>query len=151
MKEAKSWTSLSLTMDSGAGEHVCGTNDAPHTPIQQTASTNIVKYVTANGDEIPNMGEKDIRIFTKEGHKCLMKMQVTKVRKPLASISRICSEGHEVIFQKDGGYIINLVTGSRTRFQRNNNVYELNMWVKAPCPRQGVQGFDARTSNTSPF
>ena len=37
-----------------------------------------------------------------EGHKCALKMQVTDVRKPLMSVSKICDAGHKVTFTKDG-------------------------------------------------
>ena len=38
-----------------------------------------VKYVTVNGSLMNNKGEKDAMVRTKEGHKCVMKMQVTDV------------------------------------------------------------------------
>ena len=43
-----------------------------------------VQFLTANGSL---MNIKDVKVRTKEEHKCVMKMQVTDVQKPLMSVS----------------------------------------------------------------
>ena len=60
-----------------------------------------------------NRGEKRIHVLTTEGHKCILNMQVTDVKKPLMSVARMCDAGHEVVFQSGGGYIKH--TGSRLK------------------------------------
>ena len=96
-----------------------------------------VKYVTANGSLMNNKGEKDVKVRTKEGHKCVMKMQVTDVQKPLMSVSRICDAGHHVVFLRDGGYIEHEKTGQRTEFARVDNVYCLNVHCEKGFSRPG--------------
>ena len=64
---------------------------------------------------------------TKEGHKCVMKMHLIDVQKPLMSVSRICDAGHRVVFLRDGVYIEHEKTGQRTEFARVDNVYRLNV------------------------
>jgi len=121
---------MTLTMDSGAAETVCRPDDAQCYPTMPSeGSQNGVQYVVANGKTMPNRGEKHVRLVTQEGSKCWMKMQVTDVRKPLASVSRICSEGHSVTFTKTGGYITQDETGQVTKFDRRNGVYCLDVWV----------------------
>ena len=71
-------------------------------------------YVTASGSLMNNNGDKDVKVRTKERRKCVMKMHVTDVQKPLMSISRTCDAGHRVIFLRDGGYIEHENTGQRT-------------------------------------
>ena len=86
-----------------------------------TGSRNGVQYVAANGNMMPNRGEKDVKATTEEGHRCVLKMQVTHVQKPLMSVARICDAGHKVTFTK--------ATGQRTKFQRVDNVYRLKVGV----------------------
>ena len=78
---------------------------------------------------MPNKGEKHIQVLTQEGHKCMLNMQVTDVKKPLMSVARICDAGHEVIFKSDGGIIKHMKTGQETKFQRIDNVYRLKVAV----------------------
>ena len=93
--------------------------------------------MTANGSLTNNKGEKDVKVRTKEGHKCVMKMQVTDVQKPLMSVSRICDAGHRVVFLRDGGYIEHEMTGQRTEFARVDNVYRLNVQCEKGFSRPG--------------
>ena len=92
-----------------------------------------VKYLTANGSLMSNKGEKDVKVRTKERHKCVMKMQVTDVQKPLMSVSRICDAGHRVVFLRDGGYIEHEKTRQRTEFAR------VDKCVSSECVRKGFQ------------
>ena len=45
------------------------------------------------------------------------------------AVSQTCDAGNHVLFTSDGGWIYNLVDGSTTPFQRNENIYELGMWL----------------------
>ena len=47
------------------------------------------------------------------------------------AVSQTCDAGNHVLFTSDGGYVHNLADGGTTRFERNNNVYELGMWIKS--------------------
>ena len=78
---------------------------------------------------MPNRGEKDVKVTTEEGHRCVLKMQVTDVQKPLMSVARICGAGHQVTFTKVGGIIKHEATAQRTKFQRVDNVYPLKVGV----------------------
>lgn len=85
---------LVMTVDSGAGESVCGPLDAPGCAIQpseeQRRGTN---YLATGGARLPNLGEKHIRIKTQDGKQCRVRMQVTNVRKPLLSVARTKTAG----------------------------------------------------------
>ena len=54
--------------------------------------------VTALGSLMNNKGEKDVKVRTKEGQTCVMKMQMTDVETPLVSVPRGCDAGHRVVF-----------------------------------------------------
>ena len=44
-----------------------------------------------------NRGEKHTHVLTTEGHKCMLNMQVTDVKKPLMSVARICDAEEGVL------------------------------------------------------
>ena len=121
---------LWITIDSGASENVISEKMAPQVKVRPSqGSREGVRYVTANGETMANKGEKHIQVKTNEGHKCMLNMQVTDVKKPLMSVARICDAGHEVVFRSNGGTITHTRTGQTTKFQRVDNVYRLKVDV----------------------
>ena len=121
---------LWITVVSGASENVISDWMAPQFKVKpSTGSRNGVQYVAANGNMMPNRGEKDVKMTTEEGHRCVLKMQVTDVQKPLMSVARICDAGHKVTFTDAGGIIEHEATGQRTKFERVDNVYRLKVGV----------------------
>ena len=137
MEEAEG---LTITIDSGASENVISESYARRIPVVPSAgSREGVQYVAANGTTMPNKGEKHIPVTTVEGHKCLLNMQVTDVKKPLMSVARICDAGHEVTFSATGGAIKHMKTGQVTNFERVDNVYRLKVALAPGFARQGAQ------------
>lgn len=65
--------------------------------------------------------KKAVRIVTEEGHKCLLNMQVTDVKRRLSSVWR---RAH-MTFTKEGGTILHLASGQETRFHTVDNVCRL--------------------------
>ena len=92
--------------------------------------------MTADGNEIPNLGELDLAFRTKEGHRCGIKFQVADVRRALLSVPSLTASGHEVTFEKGGGTIIHPEGKKTIQFRRQGGVYVLDMFV-APFQRQG--------------
>ena len=130
---------LVLTIDSGASENVIGKDAVPECPLRPSAGSMAgVTYVTANGTEMPNRGEQRVRVLTREGAACELRMQVTDVRKPLMSVARICDTGHKVVFTSDGGEIIDIKSGQVTKFDRVDDVYRLEVTL----PAVGIYGMD---------
>ena len=76
---------------------------------------------------MPNRGEKEVRVVTDEGHRRMIRMQVTDVKRPLMSVARICDAGHRVVFTKAGGHIEHEDTGEKTHFKRIDNVFRLKV------------------------
>ena len=77
-------------------------------------------YIAANGGKVPNMGEKHVKFRTKEGTMSSVLFQVTKARKPFASVSKIVQKGTKVVFTPDGGYIENIATGKRIKLAEDH-------------------------------
>ena len=106
---------ITVTADSGAADHVAPKNVASHLKIQETeASRQGVKYVAANGQKIANVGQKTIQGITDEGMPLGMTWQIAEVKKPLASVGRMCDAGNVAVFTKDGGYVLPQKMLSRT-------------------------------------
>ena len=118
---------ISFTLDTGAEETVCNETDGGNFPIIQGGKESETIYVMPDGRTVKNLGEKHLKVRTKEGSKFLVKTQVTTVRKPLMAVSKVCDEDNTVVFRKDGGYIENEVTKEKTFFKRVGNVYILNL------------------------
>ena len=96
---------LWITIDSGASENVIAESMAPQCKVKPSqGSREGVRYVAANGETMANKWEKDIKVVTDEGHKCLLKMQVADGKKPLRSVARICDASHRVVFTRKGGW-----------------------------------------------
>ena len=72
-------------------------------------------------------GGKHVPITTREGAKCIVRMQVNDIRKPLMSVSKVCDAGHKVVFTSNGGYIEHTESGQVTNFERKRGVYVLNV------------------------
>ena len=85
-----------------------------------------VTYIAANGKKMPNLGEK-FNFKTKDGLNSSITFQVTKVKKPLAAVSKITEKGNWVCFGPKEAYIENIATGKRTNMQLHNGTYSLDV------------------------
>ena len=132
----KTWRKqVKLTIDSGAAEHVVPTDLIPPELIDESEGQRKgVHYRAANGARIPNRGEKQVTLITRERAQPNITFQVTDVKKPLASVARVCDSGNRVILEAHGGYIENLVTGKRINLERENNTYSMtcDMMIATP-------------------
>ena len=138
-----------VTADSGAADHVAPVGTANHLEVKETtASRQGVKYVAANGQKISNLGQRRIQGVTDEGTPLGMTWQVAEVKKPLASVGRMCDAGNVAVFTKEGGYVVpgeymkevmgrlEKMDKSTLRMSRENGVYNFNLWI--PKPPKGV-------------
>ena len=64
-------------------------------------------------------------------------MQIADVTKALGSADQMIEAGNTVVFDKNGSYIQNKVTGKKTALKRKNGSFVFSLWVK----RKGASGF----------
>ena len=131
----KEWEKITILVDSGATENVTNKNTMKgYKILKNSASESGLTYTTANGKEIPNLGEKVVVVATSDGTNKSIKFQICDVTKCLASVSRIVEAGHRVIFDipEAGSFIENRRTGERTYLRQERGLYLLDAWVM-PC------------------
>ena len=63
--------------------------------------------------------------------------QVCDVNKPLLSVKKVLKAGHRVVFDEDGSYIEDKVTGETMSLREESGMYVLKLWVR----RGGNPGF----------
>ena len=107
---------IEVTVGSGASGSVANKKTAPSIKIREMQASKVgVKCTAANGPEIPNEGEKKLVGFNSTGIKTGMTMQVAKIKKVLASVSKITEAGNRVVFEGQGGHIEHCTMHKKTR------------------------------------
>ena len=126
------WYRLQAVVDSGAAESVAPPTMAPWVKAQASeGSKKGQSYLSASGDRLPNLGEKTMDVVTDNGIPAKSTYQIANVTRALCAVSRVCDKGNTVVFEKDGGYIVD-PHGVYTLIRRENNVYMLDTWIQKP-------------------
>ena len=138
---SEEWEYVEFIFDSGATATVIPPNVGKAYAIQPgDASRAGVTYEVANGEEIPNLGEKLMPVVTAEGTWRGLRAQVADVSKALQSVRTLVQAGHMVVFgggdDGDGNYIVNKVTGEMTSVKDDGVNYLLGFYI-APVHESG--------------
>ena len=83
--------------------------------------------MAANGHPMPNLGEKKVRFKTKDGVNSGITFQVTRMKKPLAAVSKITEKGNWVCFGPNEAYIQNVETGKKIAMGLINGTYSMDV------------------------
>ena len=123
------WVDIEVVMDSGAAESVAPSAVAPWVRIKESVGSREGReYLSASGDVLRNLGEKELNVITCEGFPATTTFQIADVTRPLCSIAKVCDKGNKVIFEKDCGYVEDQ-WGTRSYFQRKGNIYTMNFYA----------------------
>ena len=127
------WEVLELAVDSGASETVIPDGVVKSVQIQPSeASRRGVQYEVANGERIPNLGQKTFTGVTEsEGLMRGITAQVCDVNKPLLSVARLVKAGNTVVFSPDSSYVEDNETHERIWLTESGGMYMLKLWVPA--------------------
>ena len=122
---------MEIAVDSGASETVIPTDALPHIDLASSESSRRgVTYKVANGQEIPNLGQKVIRGVTHDERiPRELTAQVADVKQPLMSVMRLVQAGHRVVFDEPGAYIEHKASKERIWLQEQGGMYMLKLWV----------------------
>ena len=131
VEQLPEWEVLELAVDSGASETVISEDMVKRfrtTP--SNASLRGVMYEVANGERIPNQGEKVFQGLTDgEGYVRGITAQVCEVNKPLLSVSKLVQAGNTVVFDSEGAYIEDKRSGERIWLKESGGMYMVKLWV----------------------
>jgi len=123
---------LTVTADSGAGNHVLSREDIPGYAVGESAGSRAGRgFVGVSGDRIDNEGEAELNLAGPSGA-FRSTFQVAKVNRPLMSIARICDKGHTVIFCKTHASVQDSRGQEICKFLRKGNLYMIDVTLKAP-------------------
>ena len=132
------WECVETVVDSGAADTVGPLDLVGWLPLCPSAGSKKGQtWKVVGGEVLPNLGERRVVGVTDEGHEVSTVYQIAEVGKPLGSVARMCDKGNRVVFEQDGGYIMNLANGWCTQFERKDNVFILRTWVKKPRTQSG--------------
>ena len=93
---------MDVTVDSGAADHVSNKEIEKGIEVRETeASKKGMSYRVANGETIPNRGEKVLRGVTDTGKNIGFTAQITDVTKALCSVGKMTDSGNRVVFDDD--------------------------------------------------
>ena len=90
-------------------------------------------YETANGETIPNLGEKQFVAESEEGARKKITAHVADVNKGLLSVTKIVAAGDRVVFDGNS-YLEDRATGEKMWLTEAHGVYMLKMWVESGQP-----------------
>ena len=125
------WEEIMMYVDSGATETVVGENMLTSIEIKEGVFCRQgVRYEIANGETIPNIGEKRFKGVASDGSIKNITAQVCDVNKSLLSVSKAVKAGNKVVFDDEGSYIQNKLTGEMTWLTEEGGMYALKLWVK---------------------
>ena len=85
----------------------------------------------ANGETVPNKGQKHIKGYTNEEVPISVVAQVCNITKPLLSVKKMCNAGNRVVFDDEapGSYIEDKNTGEKMWLEEVGGMYALTLWV----------------------
>ena len=132
LTDYKGWKAIEVTIDSGACDTVMPINMCKDIPVHESKRQQEgMEYEVANGETIPNEGERHCMIMTMGAvtPKNIV-FQVADVHKALLSITRVADAGYECHLNKTGGYLLDTYTGERVPIHRKGNLYVMRAWVR---------------------
>ena len=125
------WTKMILTLDSGACESVLPSGSISRIPLRESkGSKEGLTYVVANGEEIPNEGEKRMMAWGQDNVLRSLTMQAAQVNKPLLAVRKVTQGGNRVVMDENRSYIQDKKTGTIVPVHHRDGVYHVVLWVK---------------------
>ena len=97
--------------------------------------------MTATRDIIETEGFKHVKIQTGQGLRCTITFQCARVDTPVLSTKMLCQADHEVTYTKDGGWILDLRTGNKTKLVLRGGVYYIKLHIMSPSSEEQAADF----------
>ena len=138
---------LLAALDSGAGDHVAGSEDVMGFKLEESPGSRAGRsFIAANGSKIQNLGQVGLRMRNGQGPVFRSMFQIADVTRPLYSVGRICDAGCTVTFNKAKATVVKDGKTIAT-FDRQGGLYLADLEILGsmlddggtaqPFPRQG--------------
>jgi hypothetical protein len=95
----------------------------------------------ANGDKIPNLGQKLLPVVTDEGSLRGVLAQVADVSGALTSARAMNESGHVVVIDGEDSFVLNKMTGEVNAIEDDGTSYNFDMWI---CPPEELNELPAQ-------
>ena len=127
------WERLRSVMDSGASITVVPPSVGKlYATEASPASRAGVQYQVANGDELPNLGQKFLPLVTSEGTTRGMLCQVADVTMALQSPRALHASGHMVVLNGPNSFVLNKISGEINVLEDDGVNYLMDTWIIPP-------------------
>ena len=137
---------IEIALDSGACDHVMDVeSDAPGYEIRDSASSRRGGcFIVGNGERVSNDGQAILNLETGGGlgqpsqvQHFQSVFQAARVTRPLMSVSRICSNGFQCVFDDKRARVLDDGGQEVCVFERKGGLYVSRMRLKSPSPFGG--------------
>ena len=153
VQEDDQWERIIMKIDSGAIDTCIPPDVGKRFKLEESQMSKARShYRAANGTQIKNHGKRAITAFNDHWTPLKVEAQVADVSTPLASVFQMCRSGNTVMFNGQGGKVVNDKTGKIIPIELKNGAYEISLWVPASQDkgkeiRQGEDSSRFRPSN----
>ena len=122
------WVKVRVTKDSGAAGHVMPETMFPHVKLERKTSPK--KFVAENGEQIKDLGEKNIPFKTNEGiQRCITFRSAECCQTSHFNAKKVVRAGNVVVLDEKNPHIRNTRDGTVIKLDVNNGVYTMDMWI----------------------
>ncbi len=133
------WERIQVIIDSGSNVPVMPVALAEKYTVQESrASKAGVSYAVANGNQIPNLGEKFFPVVTKEGTLRGYQSQCADVTSVLQSVNHLNNTDHGVWWDGKNSFMVNKLTGEVNVIDNDGRNFTQELWVVPPEELAGV-------------
>jgi hypothetical protein len=126
------WELVSSIVVSGATVPVPPPNigDAAGYELEESPGSRAgITYEVANGNEIPNLGQKFLAVVIAEGTVRGYSTQCADVTKPLQAVRALMANQHAVVFDSEGCFVFSKVSGELNLMRDDGVNFYLDQWV----------------------
>ena len=125
-----------MTLDTGATTHAADRLDFPEQEVKESAGSRSGQtFGCAGGKRLANEGEVNIVMIAPGGLECELDttIQITKITRPLLSVSQMTKSGEVVVVcKKDEAVILNSKHEVLAVFKQKGGLYVADMKVRNP-------------------
>ena len=144
------WEEIEVIIDSGATAPVFPPSVGKLYKVQASeGSRNGDEYRVANGERIPNLGEKVFPVVTEENTVRGITAQIADVTDSLQSVRHTNANHNGVWLYGDESFVINMLTGEVNKIADNGKNFVTKVWVIPPDEANAVMA-DASTGFPGP-